>query len=203
RQIQQWTTFDENHVPEVIIDEWNAFSMEGGHDTITPYHAVWTMSALYEMMQAGVNHALYYHGGSGWPGIFRQPDNTPTPTYNMYRMLEMLEPAQIAVRSVPDDIGILASGSSGRITVLLWQFGTAARRVDLSINHEGSFEGTFLYQHFLIDEEHSNLRSPSQQADLEMTHQERLAETASGVIRISVDLPPTSLTLLQFEKAAE
>ncbi|HIG45285.1 MAG TPA: hypothetical protein EYQ20_02245 [candidate division Zixibacteria bacterium] len=203
RQIQQWTTFDENHVPEVIIDEWNAFSMEGGHDTITPYHAVWTMSALYEMMQAGVNHALYYHGGSGWPGIFRQPDNTPTPTYNMYRMLGMLEPAQIAVRSVPGDIGILASGSSGRITVLLWRFGTAARRVDLSINHEGSFEGTFLYQHFLIDEEHSNLRSPSQQADLEMIHQERLAETASGVIRISVDLPPTSLTLLQFEKAAE
>ncbi len=203
RQIQQWTTFDENHVPEVIIDEWNAFSMEGGHDTITPYHAVWTMSALYEMMQAGVNHTLYFHGGSGWPGIFRQPDNTPTPTYNMYRMLGMLEPEQIAVRSVPGDIGILASGSSGRITVLLWRFGTAARRVDLSINHDGSFEGTFLYQHFLIDEEHSNLRSSSQQADLEMIHQERLAETSSGVIRISVDLPPTSLTLLQFEKAAE
>lgn len=203
RQIQQWTTFDENHVPEVIIDEWNAFSMEGGHDTITPYHAVWTMSALYEMMQAGVNHTLYFHGGSGWPGIFRQPDNTPTPTYNMYRMLGMLEAEQIAVRSVPDDIGVLASGSSGRITVLLWRFGTAAHRVDLSINHDGSFEGTFLYQHFLIDEEHSNLRSSSQQADLEMIHQERLAETSSGVIRISVDLPPTSLTLLQFEKAAE
>ena len=155
------------------------------------------------MMQDGVNHTLDCHGGYGWHGIFRQPENTPTPTYNMYRMLGMLEAEQIAVRSVPDDIGVLASGSSGRITVLLWRFGTAAHRVDLSINHDGSFEGTFLYQHFLIDEEHRNLRSSSQQADLEMIHQERLAETSSGVIRISVDLPPTSLTLLQFEKAAE
>jgi hypothetical protein len=201
RRIQQWTTFDKDQVPEVIIDEWNAFSMEGGHDTIAPYHAVWTMSALYEMMQAGANHMVYYGAGDDWTGMFRPPDHIPTPTYNMYRMFGMLEPKQIAVRSAPDDIGILASGSPDRITVLLWRFGTATRRVDLSITHDESFYGSIRYQHFLINEDHSNLRSPSQRADLEVINQDLLTETSSGMIHISVDLPPTSLTLLQFEKA--
>lgn len=199
RRIAQWTTFGDR-TPEIIVDEWNAFSMEGGHDTVTPYHAVWTISALHEMMQAGASHSVYYGAGTGWTGIFRTPGMTPTPTYNMFRMYAMLDRNHIAVRSAPDDTEMLASVSSDRITVLLWRFGTTARRTELSIRHDGSFDGITTLQHYLVDETHSNLRYASENADLALVEQTELTGQSPGSIRISIDLPPTSLTLLQFEK---
>lgn len=200
RSARRWAKVGNRAPEEVIIDEWNVFSMEGGHDTVTEYHAVWVMESLSAMMQAGARRNVYFGSGAGWPGLFDTERYTPTPAYNLFRMLAMLEPARIPAPLTHGDVRLIASRSQNRITVLAWRFGTTPVDVEWLLPDTGFGDRRPVrYRRFLIDAQHSNLRSPSQQAELEMVEEGRQA--ASTELRWTTRLPATSMTLLTFEPA--
>ena len=199
RQARQWGATSAVPSPGVLIDEWNAMSMEGGHDTITEYHAVWVAECLYEMLQAGAMHSVYYGNGAHWLGLFRGENFAPTPTYNLLKMMARLEPVRLQTVTEKGDIRVIATRSGDRVTVLAWRFGTAAIDVRWSFNNTGFGAGkSARLRQYLVDQSHSNLLGPSGNAELELIR-DSLLNSSQGSLDIRTQLSPNSATLLVLE----
>lgn len=198
-EARQWGAIPGNPPPEVIIDEWNAWSMEGGHDTITEYHGIWVAECLYEMLQSGALHSVYYGNGASWLGLFRGESPTPTPAYNVLRMTALLEPVRVHTSTGITGPRVLATRSKDRVTILAWRFGTSPVDLKWSIVNMGFKPGTSIrVHHYLVDQSHSNLRWPSGNSELEQTQNYVLGGAPSSV-EINTRLAPNSATLLVLE----
>ncbi|MBI4551447.1 MAG: hypothetical protein HY710_04215 [Candidatus Latescibacteria bacterium] len=198
RRARQWGSRSGGRVPEVIIDEWNAWSMEGGHDTATAYHAVWVMETLYAMMEAGARHSVYFGAGGGFLGMLTDQGDTPKPTYNLFRMMSLMGRDRVAAHAAPADVRALASRSGQTVTVLLWRFGAADREIVLSVSPFRT-GATVQCRRLVIDDRHSNLNAGLERAELEEVEQRTLSVGPDRRARLTVRLPPTSATLLIFE----
>ncbi|MBM3263789.1 MAG: hypothetical protein FJY97_10255 [candidate division Zixibacteria bacterium] len=198
---RQWAKVGNLAPEEVIIDEWNVFSMEGGHDTVTEYHAAWVMETMFSMMQAGARHTVYFGSGTSWPGLFSSERYTPTPAYNLFKMVAMLEPDRLAVASEHGDLRVLVSRSASRITLLAWRFGTVPVDVQWSLVGSGFDPKPVRYRRYLIDAGHSNLRSVTQHAELEIVEDETWLQTDGRTW--TTRLSETSMTLMTFETGSD
>lgn len=198
-QARNWGTRPGYPPPEVIIDEWNAWSMEGGHDTITEYHAIWVAECLYEMLQSGAIHSVYFGTGVHWLGLFRGEPPSPTPTYNLLRMMALLEPVRLQTVTETKSPRVLASRSKDRVTLMAWRFGTEPVDVHWSVLHTGFAPGKPVrLRQYLVDESHSNLQGASGNAELELT-QTYLLDGTQSALDIQTRLSPNSATLLVLE----
>ncbi len=188
-----WATRADGSEPEILIDEWNAWSMEGGHDNAKVYHAIWTMESLHAMMRAGVRRSVLYTGAF-YLDIFER-DGRPRPAYNLLKMVARLAPQSLATEAT-DDVRVVASRADEKVTVLLWRFGTAHRKVD--VNLTGLPSDTLIhYRRFLVDEAHSNFGAGKGHEELELVDAGARSTASDGTLALDVFLPRTSATLVE------
>lgn len=190
---REWATRADGSEPEILIDEWNALSMEGGHDNAKVYHAIWTMESLHAMMRAGVRRSVIFTGAF-YLDIFER-DGRPRPTYNLLNMVSRLAPQSLETEAT-DDVRVVASRTDEKVTVLLWRFGTAHRNVD--VNLTGLPPDTLIrYNRFLVDQAHSNFEAGEGHEELELVDAGERTTAADGTLALDVFLPRTSATLVE------
>lgn len=194
RRVRQWATRADGSVPEVIIDEWNAWSMEGGHDNATEYNAVWTLESLRAMLEAGARHSVYF-ANADYLSLLESDFRTPRPVYHAFNMFAELDGQQLIAESDAAETRVIATRKDRRLTLVIWRFGTAHREASLVIS-ELPPDTEAYYRSYLVDEDHSNFRSEQGQSELYLSGEGKVVATPTGEMELSLFLPRTSAVLV-------
>ncbi|MBT5873233.1 MAG: hypothetical protein HOH43_07415 [Candidatus Latescibacteria bacterium] len=194
RRVRHWATRADGSVPEVIIDEWNAWSMEGGHDNATEYNAIWTLESLGAMFEAGARHSVYY-ANAEYLSLLESDFRTPRPVYHAFKMFSELDGQRLISESDAPDTRVIATRADRRLTILIWRFGTVHREADVVISELPS-DIEVQYRSYLVDEGHSNFQLGQAQSGLYMSDEGKVVTTSAGELELRVRLPRTSAVLV-------
>lgn len=199
---------------QIVVSEWNPGSRPSPEND-SLIGAARTASSVEGILNAGPDQALYYELREGPDprklaerligrvGLLTH-DNRPKAAYNLFRLLEKLEPERIPASSEETDIHAIASRSANRVAILLWSdpsLGTETERLDLPVYvrvrglpWQSATEG----EQWTIDPQHGDLSTRPDRTALETAGR---FTTAAGDIEIPVILSPHSITLLTLRQA--
>jgi hypothetical protein len=174
--------------PRLYITEW-AYDWKES-DVSPAFNGAFVAQSLYEMIEGEIKGATY----CGNLGTLESPD----PAAHAFMLFNKLEDNRLGAvfGREKSSISILASGSSDRITLMVWDFPgydepDDPRRNSITIALESLAPGAYQYRRFLVDSEHLGMKTPHIIEDKEIN--------SDGRLSLDFELQPYAITLIELD----